>query len=136
MTERSAQLTAAAIVGILRHIERSQDHVSDPTPRNIIAVEGGIFSRFHLYRTLVHSAVRHISGDKFATNFELKLTEGGAAFGAAAIAAAGFRYDQVMGHVEDNKAPPRKFPPRGRSHSHSNLANFSEKTTGTARSDS
>ena len=57
-----------------------------------------------------------VSGDEFADNFELKLTEGGAGFGAAALAAAGYNYDRVMGRNQD-KAPPRKFPPRGRSHS-------------------
>ena len=59
VTKRSTQLTAAAIVGILHHIERTQSHGdSGPVPRNIIAVDGGIFTQYHLYRNLVCEGVR------------------------------------------------------------------------------
>lgn len=115
VTKRSAQLTAAAILGILTHIERSQRHGGSQMPRNIVAVEGRVFSKFELYRNLVHDAIRDISGDAFASKLELKLTHGGGGFGAAVLAAACYNYDKNMGHVEDSAAPPRKFPPRRRS---------------------
>ena len=60
----------------------------------------------------MREGVRCISGDSIANQFELKLTEGGAGFGAATVAAAGARYDAVMGRGGNDHPPPRKFPPR------------------------
>ena len=59
VTTRSASLTAAAIVGILRHLQRSgSQQGASPrdrkdVPRNIVAVDGGIFAHYHIYRHLV-----------------------------------------------------------------------------------
>lgn len=116
MTKRSAQLIAASIVGILQHIERSQKCPQNGTPRNIIAIDGGIFTEYHLYRTLLQDAVSQIAGGEFAEKFELRMTDGGASFGAATLAAAGAKYERVMGRGTPPKTPERKFPPRGRSH--------------------
>lgn len=114
MTKRSAQLIAASLVGILHHIERSHK-VPGQAPRNLIAVDGGIFTEYNLYRTLLQEAVCLIAGDGFADKFELRMTKGGASFGAATLAAAGARYERVMGRGTQPRTPERKFPPRGRS---------------------
>lgn len=115
VTRRSAQLIAASIVGILVHIGKSQKgSESEPEPENIIAVDGGIFTEYHLYKSLLQTAVAQIAGQAFADNFQLKMTEGGASFGAATLAAAGARYENVMGRGAP-RTPERKFPPRGQS---------------------
>lgn len=116
MTKRSAQLIAASIVGILQHINRSQRCPIQGTPRNIIAVDGAIFTEYHLYRDLLHEAAAMIAGHEFADNFELRMTDGGAGFGAATLAAAGAKYERVMGRASPPRTPQRKFPPRGKSH--------------------
>lgn len=115
VTKRSAQLIAASIVGILHHIERSQKHHEGIAPRNIIAVDGAIFTEYYLYRRLLQEAVSQIAGREFGDKFELQMTKGGASFGAATLAAASAKYEKVMGRGSQPKTPERKFPPRGRS---------------------
>ena len=115
VTKRSAQLIAASIIGILRHMEGSQKQTGGLAARHIIAVDGAIFTEFHLYSRLLQEAVVHIAGQEYADNFEIRMTKGGASFGVATLAAAGAQYEKVMGRGTPPKTPERKFPPRGRS---------------------
>ena len=115
VTKRSAQLIAASFLGILHHIERSQKSQGGTAPRNIIAVDGSIFTEFYLYRRLLQEAVCQIAGKEFGDKFELQMTKGGASFGAATLAAACAKYEKVMGRGSQPKTPERKFPPRGKS---------------------
>ena len=117
VTRRSAQLIAAAIIGILRHIEHHKPQQNKETKeegpvKHIVAVDGGVFAHFGLYRDLLCEAVKDIAGNDLATRFHLNRTEGGAGFGAAALAAASYKYDKAMGKIQDSNPPLRKFPPR------------------------
>ena len=115
VTKRSAQLIAASIVAILHHIERSQKSHGGVAPRNIIAVDGSIFTEYHLYRRLLQEAVTQIAGKDLGDKFARQMTMGGASFGVATLAAACAKYEKVMGRGSQPKTPERKFPPRGRS---------------------
>ena len=59
--------------------------------------------------------VAEICNREFSDKFELRMTEGGASFGAATLAGAGRAMDLVMGRVSPRGMPARKLPPRGRS---------------------
>jgi hypothetical protein len=63
----------------------------------------------------LQEGVAEICDREFSDKFELRMTEGGASFGAATLAGAGRAMDQVMGRVSSPRAPDRKFPPRGQS---------------------
>lgn len=124
VTKRSAQLIAAAIIGVLKHVDaqKSEADRQGEEPQNIVAVDGGILSKYDLYRDLLCEAVKEIAGEKFAKKFRLNRTEGGAGFGAASLAASSYKYDMTMGRIPDLNAPTRKFPPRrtgcGSPHAH------------------
>ena len=86
---------AAVIVGILLHIEtRTAQKLEDMNLADkIVAVDGGVLSRYSLYRDLLCEAVKDISGKRFSKTFRLKRTEGGAGFGIAVLASASYKYN-------------------------------------------
>lgn len=64
---RSARLIAAAICGILVHLQRDRPRQEgQPPPRNCIAVDGGVLVRYKFYRELLVQGVREILGDAVA----------------------------------------------------------------------
>ena len=64
---RSARLIAAAICGIITHLQRDKPkHEGEPPPRNCIAVDGGVLVRYRFYRELLVQGVRETLGDAVA----------------------------------------------------------------------
>ena len=64
---RSARLIAAAICGIITHLQRDKPkHAGEPPPRNCIAVDGGVLVRYRFYRELLVQGVRETLGDAVA----------------------------------------------------------------------
>ena len=114
VARRSAYMTAAAISGILLHQARAG--VTSPRdgsqqsggPRNIVAIDGGIFAKFGVYSSLVLEGVRQTLGAQLADQLELKMTPGGAGLGAACLAAAAHNYAVTMGH-DTAPAPARRW---------------------------
>lgn len=64
---RSARLIAAAICGIITHLQRDKPkHEGERPPRNCIAVDGGVLVRYRFYRELLVQGVRESLGDAVA----------------------------------------------------------------------
>ena len=64
---RSARLIAAAICGIIMHLQRDKPkHEGEPLPRTCIAVDGGVLVRYRFYRELLVQGVRETLGDAVA----------------------------------------------------------------------
>lgn len=64
---RSARLIAAAICGMIAHLQRDKPkEPGQPPPRNCIAVDGGVLVRYKFYRELLVQGVREILGDAVA----------------------------------------------------------------------
>eukprot|EP00884_Botryococcus_braunii_P000685 jgi/Botrbrau1/10617/Bobra.154_1s0007.2 len=112
VVERSARLEAAALAGIIIHLQSEEPSAEGALPpMTIVAVEGEIFRNSAAYVALVVRGLRDVLGPEAADHFALRVVEGGAAFGAACVAAAGFAYQSVMGTVSDHK-PNIVFPRR------------------------
>ncbi|GLI62661.1 hypothetical protein VaNZ11_005336, partial [Volvox africanus] len=93
VAKRSAQLTAMAILAILRY--NGWADASPPRPVTI-AIDGGVYERFTAYRTMLSKAVSEQLGERSAKLFPLikfVLSHDGSALGAAVLAAAA-----VTGH--------------------------------------
>lgn len=71
MASRSAQLVAAAIIGILKHIEHHNPppETRSTSPRNIVAVDGGVFANFRLYRDLLCQSIKEIAGKRILDQY-------------------------------------------------------------------
>ncbi|CAK0784341.1 hypothetical protein CVIRNUC_007545 [Coccomyxa viridis] len=109
---RSARLIAAAMCGILAHLQRDKPRQEgEAPPRSCIAVDGGVLVRYKFYRELLVQGVREILGDAVADQFQLKVVPGGSAFGAACMAAATTGYMKSMGSPR-GQGQKIKFPPR------------------------
>ena len=64
---RSARLIAAAICGIIAHLQRNKPKQEEqPLPRSCVAVDGGVLVRYKFYRELLVQGVREILGDAVA----------------------------------------------------------------------
>ncbi|KAG0452338.1 hypothetical protein HPP92_024727 [Vanilla planifolia] len=83
VTRRAARLAAAGIVGILKKIGRAEDN-----SRTVIAMEGGLYVGYALFREYLNEAVIEILGEELAQNVVLNMFEDGSGIGAALVAAA------------------------------------------------
>ena len=64
---RSARLIAAAMCGILAHLQRDKPRQEGQAPpRSCVAVDGGVLVRYKFYRELLVQGVREILGDAVA----------------------------------------------------------------------
>ncbi|KAL9234802.1 hypothetical protein vseg_009628 [Gypsophila vaccaria] len=98
VTRRGARLAAAGIVGILKKSGRDGSggiaggRPKGPTNtsqlrRTVVAVEGGLYKNYRMFREYLNEAVAEILGEELAPFIELKVTEDGSAIGAALLAA-------------------------------------------------
>ncbi|EFJ42371.1 hexokinase [Volvox carteri f. nagariensis] len=88
VARRSAQLTAMAVLAILRH--NGWAAASPPRPVTV-AIDGGVYERFTAYRTMLTEAVSEQLGKRSSELFPLikfVLSHDGSALGAAVLAAA------------------------------------------------
>ena len=100
VTRRAARLAAAGIVGILKKIGRDGSggiaggRRSDmKMKRTVVAIEGGLYSSYTLFRDYLHEALNDILGEDIARHVILKVTEDGSGVGAALLAASHSSYD-------------------------------------------
>ncbi|KAF9595097.1 hypothetical protein IFM89_036986 [Coptis chinensis] len=100
VTRRAARLAAAGIVGILKKIGRdgnsgitggrskSGGESTNKMRRTVVAVEGGLFASYTMFREYLNEGVSEILGDEIAPFVVLKASEDGSGIGAALLAAS------------------------------------------------
>lgn len=100
VARRAARLAAAGIVGILKKIGRDgsggiaggrtkvASSSSSKPKRTVVAVEGGLYINYTLFREYLDEAVAEILGEDWAPYVILKVTEDGPGIGAALLAAS------------------------------------------------
>ncbi|XP_061362424.1 hexokinase-3-like isoform X1 [Gastrolobium bilobum] len=100
VTRRAARLAAAGIVGILKKIGRDGSggitggRRSDmKMKRTVVAIEGGLYSSYTLFREYLHEALNEILGEDIAKHVILKVTKDGSGIGAALLAASHSSYN-------------------------------------------
>lgn len=100
VTRRAARLAAAGIVGILKKIGRDgsggissgRSRSDIRMRRTVVAIEGGLYSSYTLFREYLHEALTDILGDDIAQHVILMVTEDGSGIGAALLAASHSSY--------------------------------------------
>ncbi|KAL7113490.1 hypothetical protein ACP275_04G064100 [Erythranthe tilingii] len=98
VTCRAARLAAAGIVGILKKIGRdgsggitnakSKGGGSMKMKRTVVAVEGGLYTNYTMFREYLNEAMGQILGDDVASHVIIKATEDGSGIGASLLAAS------------------------------------------------
>ncbi|CAN6695015.1 unnamed protein product [Malus baccata var. baccata] len=101
VTRRAARLAAAGIVGILKKIGRDgsggitggRSRSDHRMRRTVVAMEGGLYTEYTMFREYLHEALTEILGEDIAKHVVLiKVTEDGSAMGAALLAASHSSY--------------------------------------------
>lgn len=103
VTRRAARLAAAGIVGILKKIGRDgssgifggRSRTDIKPRRTVVAIEGGLYTSYTMFREYLHEALVEILGEEIAPHVTLKPTEDGSGIGAALLAASYSSYDTV-----------------------------------------
>ncbi|XP_075500722.1 hexokinase-3-like isoform X2 [Primulina tabacum] len=100
VTCRAARLAAAGIVGILKKIGRdgsggvaggkARPKVGSQIKmkRTVVAIEGGLYTNYTLFREYLNEAMAQILGEDVAPYVIIKVTEDGSGIGAALLAAS------------------------------------------------
>ncbi|KAK3205210.1 hypothetical protein Dsin_019256 [Dipteronia sinensis] len=96
VTRRAARLAAAGIVGILKKIGRDgsggitsgRSRSDIKMRRTVVAIEGGLYTSYTIFREYLHEALTEILGEDIAQHVILKVTEDGSGTGAALLAAS------------------------------------------------
>lgn len=98
ITRRAARLAAAGIVRILEKIGRdgSGGNTTSKTKgkshnkmrRTVVAVEGGLYTNYTMFREYLKEAMGQILGDDIAAHVIIKVTDDGSGIGAAILAAS------------------------------------------------
>ncbi|KAK7406036.1 hypothetical protein VNO78_07651 [Psophocarpus tetragonolobus] len=96
VTRRAARLAAAGIVGILKKIGRDgsggitggRSRSDMKMRRTVVAIEGGLYSKYALFREYLREALNEILGEDIAKHVILKVTQDGSGIGAALLAAS------------------------------------------------
>ena len=96
ITQRAARLAAAGIVAILQKLGRDGTlcgttrvrSIAGVPKRSVIAIEGGLYQEYSVFREYLNEAVLEILGEEIAATVVLKVVEEGSGLGAALIAAA------------------------------------------------
>jgi len=95
VTRRAARLAAAGIVAILQKIGRdgtlcsttNDRKIRGEPKRSVIAIEGGLYQGYSVFREYLNEAVDEILGDEIASTVSLRVMEG-SGIGAALLAAS------------------------------------------------
>ncbi|KAL6844976.1 hypothetical protein ACP4OV_025149 [Aristida adscensionis] len=96
ITRRAARLAAAGIVAILQKIGRDGTlcgttkvrKIGGERKRSVIAVEGGLYQGYSVFREYLNEALVEILGDEIASTVSLRVMEEGSGIGAALLAAS------------------------------------------------
>lgn len=92
---RAARLAAAGIIGILKKIGRDgsggiaggRSRPDSKMRRTVVAIEGGLYTKYSMFREYLNEAVNEILGEEVAHHVILKAMEDGSGIGAALLAA-------------------------------------------------
>ncbi|KAG2603257.1 hexokinase-3-like [Panicum virgatum] len=93
ITRRAARLAAAGIVGILKKLGRDRSGVASSgrmrgqPRRTVVAIEGGLYQGYPVFREYLDKALVEIMGEEVARTVELTVMEDGSGVGAALLAA-------------------------------------------------
>ena len=93
VTQRAARLAAAGIVGILKKLGRDGSGVASSgrtrgqLRRTVVAIEGGLYEGYPVFREYLDEALVEILGEEVAQTVALRVTEDGSGAGAALLAA-------------------------------------------------
>ncbi|CAO1940890.1 unnamed protein product [Urochloa humidicola] len=93
VTRRAARLAAAGIVGILKKLGRDGSGVASSgrtrgqPRRSVVAIEGGLYQGYPVFREYLDEALVEILGEEVARTVALRVTEDGSGVGAALLAA-------------------------------------------------
>ncbi|KAI3846433.1 hypothetical protein MKX03_001883, partial [Papaver bracteatum] len=101
VTRRAARLAAAGIVGILKKIGRDGsggissgrmksgvESSSTKMRRTVVAIEGGLYLSYTMFREHLNEAMTEILGEEVAQHVILRVSEDGSGIGAALLAAS------------------------------------------------
>ncbi|KAL0390782.1 UNVERIFIED_CONTAM: Hexokinase-3 [Sesamum calycinum] len=98
VTRRAARLAAAGIVGILKKIGRdgsggiaggkTKVGSKNKMRRTVVAVEGGLYTNYTMFREYLNEAMEEILGEDVAPYVVIKMTKDGSGIGAALLAAS------------------------------------------------
>ncbi|KAK4408295.1 Hexokinase-3 [Sesamum angolense] len=98
VTRRAARLAAAGIVGILKKIGRdgsggiaggkTKVGSKNKMRRTVVAVEGGLYTNYTMFREFLNEAMEEILGEDVAPYVVIKMTKDGSGIGAALLAAS------------------------------------------------
>lgn len=96
VTQRSAELTAMAVIAILRHsgwgagvkAGLGEEGAGELPKKVTVAFDGGVYERFGLFRTMLQDALVRQVGAELAGQVSCTLSHDGSALGAAVLAAA------------------------------------------------
>ncbi|KAG0517851.1 hypothetical protein BDA96_09G124900 [Sorghum bicolor] len=96
VTRRAARLAAAGIVAILQKIGRDGTlcgttfvrKIRGEAKRSVVAIEGGLYQGYSVFREYLNEAVDEILGDELAPTVSLRVMEEGSGIGAALLAAS------------------------------------------------
>ncbi|PKA65325.1 Hexokinase-1 [Apostasia shenzhenica] len=90
IAKRGARLSAAGIVGILKKQGRDAD--STERRRTMIAMDGGLYEHYTVFRKSLESALGEMLGEEAASSVILTLANDGSGVGAALLAASHSQY--------------------------------------------
>ncbi|XP_062231257.1 hexokinase-10-like isoform X1 [Phragmites australis] len=96
VTRRAARLAAAGIVAVLQKIGRDGTlcgttevrRIRGETKRSVVAIEGGLYQGYSVFREYLNEAIGEILGDEVASTVSLRVVEEGSGIGAALLAAS------------------------------------------------
>ncbi|CAD6272281.1 unnamed protein product [Miscanthus lutarioriparius] len=96
VTRRAARLAAAGIVAVLQKIGRDGTlcgttfvrKIRGEPKRSVVAIEGGLYQGYSIFREYLNEAVDEILGDDIASTVSLRVMEEGSGIGAALLAAS------------------------------------------------
>ncbi|KAI3522805.1 hypothetical protein L1887_00855 [Cichorium endivia] len=111
VTRRAARLAAAGIVGILKKIGRDgtagitsgrvKSGKSGKMRRTVVAIEGGLYTSYTIFREYLNEAVGEILGEEIAPFVILKVMEDGSGIGSAMLAASNSSQGQSQSQSVD-----------------------------------
>ncbi|KAL6610080.1 hypothetical protein ACP70R_040049 [Stipagrostis hirtigluma subsp. patula] len=96
VTRRAARLAAAGIVAVLQKIGRDGTlcgttkvrRIRGDRKRSVVAIEGGLYQGYSVFREYLNEALVEILGDDVASTVCLRVMEEGSGIGAALLAAS------------------------------------------------
>lgn len=100
VTRRAARLAAAGVAGILKKVGRDgsggitagRSRSDTKMRRTVVAIEGGLYKSYKVFREYLHEALIEILGEDVAQHISLKATRDGSGIGAALLAASRSAY--------------------------------------------